>query len=272
MFIDILKYLFLGIVQGITEIIPVSSSGHLALFQSLLNVNPGEEVGFAIFVHFASLLALIIFFFPIILKMITGLYMFLFKKDKSRKDDAMLVLYLIIATIPAALVGFFAEEYIEGLFGKLLYVGIAFIMTSIILQILVFLKTKNEKQYTFKNTIFAGIFQVLGIIPGISRSGVTLLGSRVGGLEQSKAKEFTFLLFIPIALGSFIVKLFSINELFSASNDLFLLYSVAMVASFIFTYLGLIYIFKKFKIIHARYFSFYLVIIGIFTIVYHFVG
>ncbi len=266
-FIDILKYLLLGFVQGVAEILPISSSGHLALFQSLLGVNAGNEDVFAIFVHFASLVALLIFFRKLVWRLIKGTCLFLFKKDKAYKHDFLLVVYLVIATIPAALLGYLFEDFFTAKFGNLLFIGIAFIVTAGILFGISFIKDSKNDTYTWKNTLIAGLFQVIGIFPGISRSGITMSGGKIAGLSNDKAKEFAFLLFIPVAAGSFILSLGDVSLILQAQSSTVILYGLSALASGAFTFLALLYIFKRFSIKHYKYFSIYLIVVGIFTII-----
>ena len=271
--IDFLKYLFLGIVQGIAEILPISSSGHLAVAQHFLSVNYENEALFAIFVHFASLLALLIFFRELIIRIIVNFFTYLVSKDVVEKQkaqpDFMLAIYLVVASIPVAFIGVFFEDLVTTLFGSLLYVGIGFLVTAITLLLVGQLtKTRLSASYTFKNTIIAGLFQCIGILPGVSRSGITMSGGRIAGLDEVKSKEFAFLLFIPVAGGSFILSLTNISSALSSSVNLYLYYGIAMLAAFIFTYLGLLFIFKKFTIKSYKYFAIYMFIIAAFTITY----
>jgi undecaprenyl-diphosphatase len=269
---ELLKYVFLGALQGITEILPVSSSGHLALFQSILGVNSGTEATFAVFVHFASLLALTIFFWPIIWRIIEGSFLFVFKKKNDRKNDFMLAVYLVIATIPAGILGVLFEDLISSLFSDLVYVGIGFLFTSTLMFILPLLSLNKKNEYSFKNTFVVGLFQIVGILPGVSRSGVTLFGGKLMGLEEKKAKEFAFLLFLPVAFGSFILSLDDLSLILSLPDTSLLLYfSLAMVVTIIATYLSLVFIFKKFNLKNTRIFAYYLLALGIFTIIYYFI-
>jgi len=267
-FLQILEYFFLGLVQGIAEILPISSSGHLALVQALMGVNAAEEAVFAIFVHFASLVALIIFFRKLLWRIIVNCCKFVFKKDQTGKSDFLLAVYIVLASIPAGILGYLFEDQVKATFGNLLFVGIGFLITAVVLFVISFLKDTKNETYTWKNTLVAGLFQVIGILPGISRSGITMSGGKVAKLGNDKAKEFAFLLFIPVAAGSFVLSLGDISLLLSSDTTLIFLYAIAMVAAGVFTYLALIYIFKFFNVKHYKYFSIYLVLIGVFTIVY----
>ena len=264
-FIEILKYIFLGFLQGISEILPISSSGHLMVAQHLLKVNESAIATFTIFLHFASLLALLIFFRKLIYRIISGSFQYLFYKNKDRKDDFLLLLYIIIASIPIGVIGILFQDSIESLFSNLLFVGFSFLFTAFVLFIISFLKEGNKEKVDLKAAIYTGFAQLIGIFPGVSRSGMTLSGAKCASLKQEKAKEFAFLLFIPAALGSFIFSLDDAKYLFQDSQ-MVILSMIAMIVAFIFTLLSLTFIFKKFNNKHYRYFAIYLVFIGVFTI------
>ena len=269
--IELLKYLFLGIIQGIAEILPISSSGHLAVAQYLMAVNYDNEALFAIFVHFASLLALLIYFRELIIRVIVNFFTYLTSKDiaekQKAKPDFMLAIYLVVASIPVAFIGLFFEDMVTELFDQLLFIGIGFLITALTLLFVgLFSKHRVNSTYTFKNTIITGLFQCIGILPGISRSGITMSGGRIAGLDNQKSKEFAFLLFIPVAAGSFILSLTDISVALSSGAELFIYYGVAMVAAFVFTYLALVFIFKKFSIKAYKYFAIYMFVIAALTI------
>ncbi len=277
MFIEYIKYFILGLVQGVAEILPISSSGHLALAESLLQIQfSGNQLEvFTVFLHFASLLALIIFMWPIIIRLIKGVFTYLFTHDPARrslaKPDFMTFIYLIIASIPVAIVGIFLEDKIASIFGNLLFIGIDFAITGLVLLAVSFLfKKTGQDKYTWKNTLMAGLFQCIGVMPGISRSGITMSGAKIAGLDDNHAKEFAFLLFIPVAFGSFIFSLDNLSGL--AGSNQIPLYITGMVAAFVFTLLALKYIFKRFSTKQYPYFAYYMFAISLFTIIYYFVA
>ncbi|HAV20078.1 MAG TPA: UDP pyrophosphate phosphatase [Firmicutes bacterium] len=266
-----LKYLLLGFVQGLAEILPISSSGHLALLQYLLNVNTDQEALFAIFVHFASLLALSIFFFKTIVSIIKGFFISIFKQDPRYKNEFWMGIYIVVASIPAALIGFLLEDLVAGLFGDLLFVGIGFLVTATILFLWPLIGNNQDETVSWKHVLTAGLFQAIGILPGVSRSGITITGAKLSGLKEEPAKKFAFLLFIPIALGSFVLSLGDISLIVDTETSFLVYFSLAMVAAFIFTYLALLFIFKKFHYSQAKYFAIYLVAIGTLTIILSFI-
>lgn len=253
--IEIIKYIIIGIVQGISEIFPISSSGHLTIFYFLFDINENDRLNLTLFLHLASCIALLIFYKKTILNIIKSSFYFLFKKDKSYKEGFNLLLYLCIATIPSVIIGFFIKPLIENSFNNLLTVAIGFLITSIILLISKKIKGNNIK-YTFKNTLITGIFQSFALLPGISRSGTTILGSKIAKLDDKNGKELTFLLLIPITLGSTILSFFDVS--FSKINHIYL-YIISFIISFIFTFMSLKLFVNKYKIKHNTYFSSYLI-------------
>ncbi|MDD4520968.1 MAG: undecaprenyl-diphosphate phosphatase [Bacilli bacterium] len=273
--IEYLKYIFLGVVQGVSEILPISSSGHTALFQKLvgLNLTDTNMALLSVFMHFASLIAMIIFFHKQIWYMLENTWLFLFTKTKENRsnyrDGFLLFIYLVIASIPVALVGILLEDHVTSLFGSLLMIGIFFIITGLTLLFVGLFTKKSEKtEYTWRNTLITGLFQCFGILPGISRSGITMSGAKVAGLNDEKAKQFAFLLFLPVAAGSFI---FSIPDLFRITSEqaaLIPYFLVATLFSFGFTLLALLFIFKKFNLKHYKWFAIYMFMVGTFTIIY----
>lgn len=267
--IEILKYIFIGIVQGISEILPISSSGHLSLVYFFLNIPNQEQLNLTIFLHFSSSLALCIYFKNIIVKMVKGFFFYIFKKDNKYKDGFMLTIYLMIASIPSAIVGIFIKPLVKSSFDNIFIICINLILTAIILLLSNLFKNNNHTLYTLKNTLVTGLFQCFALIPGISRSGITLFGSKVAKLNEDKGKEFTFLLLIPISLGSTIFSLFDIFT-YSITPSQINLYIISFIITFIFTLLSLKLLFIKSKMIKTHYYSIYLIIISILSIfVYH---
>lgn len=231
----IVEYIVLGIVQGISEMLPISSSGHMKIVKELLNIS-NNDLSLEILFHLASLLSLCIFFAPTLKKLMVNNYLYIVKHKREYKGDFKYLLCLCIASIPAGIVGILLKDKIELLFSDVRYVGISLIVTSLILYITYKLPSKN-KEITYKSSFVIGLFQGVGIIPGISRSGVTYLGAKGVGVENKKASEFIFLMLIPVTFGSF---LFSFDNIVSIiSVDTIIPCIVGFIVSFIFTYLSL---------------------------------
>ena len=196
---NLLQAILLGITQGITEWFPVSSSGHLAIIQNLFNIN--VSMAFDIFLHFASLFVIIFVFY----KDIKEIFLGLIHKEKKYIN---LFLYLVVASIPAGIVGFLFSDLIEGIFSNILFVGIFLVITSIILFSTKFIKNR-DKELNFKNTFVIGLFQAIAVLPGISRSGSTVSAALLQGINSKDASRFSFLLSIPVILGASGLKSFN---------------------------------------------------------------
>lgn len=250
---NIFKAIILGLVQGITEWLPISSSGHLALVQYFFNIE--SSVAFDAFLHLASLIVIFIVFWKDIKEIIIGLI----HKDKKYIN---LFLYLVIASIPAGIIGFLLKDSIDNIFSNILFIGIFLIITSIILFLTKFTKNKN-KDLNIKNSLFIGLFQAVAVLPGISRSGSTISAGLFSGLDPKKASKFSFLLSIPVILGSTILETKNIVEI---NNIWYLIISclvTIIIGIFSLRYFLQIVDKNKFK-----YFSIYCFVLGALVVIY----
>lgn len=266
-FFEIIKFIIIGIVQGITEILPISSSGHLAITYDLLKINTTNQLDITIYLHLASSIALLIFFKDTLIKLIKGTCLYIFKKDKSYFNDFKLMLFLILSSIPVAIVGFILKPIVESFFQNIVFVSIGFLITAIVLLIISKMKTDSTNNYTFKNTFITGLIQCASIFPGISRSGITLFGSKVAKMNQKKGKEYTFLLLIPISFGSSLLAIFDTDFSTQIANNTIYLYLLAMIVAFIFTFLSLKYFFNSDLTKSYKKYVFYLLFLGLFTLI-----
>ncbi len=208
---DILLAVFLGLVQGITEWLPVSSSGHLVIIQILAGYH--NSVIFDIMVHGGTLLAVIIFFwreFLALLKNFVLTFVDIFKIGKRafyRDEERRLTWYVIFATVPIVIVGLALQDYINIIFNSLLLVGFALLVTG---AWLFSTKNKNGKnELNIKNTFIVGLAQAAAIIPGISRSGSTISTAMLLNVDRVKAAKFSFLLSIPSVGGAITLEILS---------------------------------------------------------------
>jgi undecaprenyl-diphosphatase len=259
---DILKSLLLGIVQGLTEFLPVSSSGHLEIFKVFLDFSydSTNSLFFTLIVHLATALSAIIFFWKDVKEIIMSLISF--KMD----ENTFFALYILVSMIPAGLAGYFFESEINYLFnGDLILVGLMLILTSIILY-LSDCFNNSSKKLNFKSSLLIGLTQALAILPGISRSGATIGTSIFLGLNRDIAAKFSFLMVVPIIFGSSLKIIFD-NEIEFNNNNISN-YLVGFTSALISGYYAckwMIIFVKKSKLI---YFSIYCLLIGIFSIIY----
>jgi undecaprenyl-diphosphatase len=194
---DNLESLILGIIQGLTEFLPVSSSGHLELAKALLGDQslPEESLLFTVVVHFATALATLVVFRKEIVTIFTGLFQF------KNNQEFRFSLNIIISMIPAALVGLFLDEEIEALFGgKVLLVGLMLLITGLLL-LFANNTEAGDKNVSKAKALIIGLSQAIAILPGISRSGATISTSLLLGISRERAARFSFLMVVPLILG-----------------------------------------------------------------------
>lgn len=216
----------LGILQGLTEFLPVSSSGHLVLAQAILGVKqPG--VSFEVLAHLGTLLAVFIYFRPQIALLVRSVF------EGNMKEERAIIGYLIIGTIPAGLAGLLFKDFFEQAFSNPAMTSLMLFVTGLILLSTRFYR-RGGKRVGILSAIIMGIGQAAAILPGISRSGTTIAAGMASGVEPSRAAEFSFLLAIPAILGAMVLKG---NELLNIESSLIGQYLVGMVFSFL---LGLV--------------------------------
>ena len=259
---DILKSLLLGIIQGLTEFLPVSSSGHLEIFKVFLDFsyNSANSLFFTLIVHLATAISAIIYFWKDVKDIIISLINF--KKNKN----TFFAIYILISMIPAGLAGYLFESEINYLFnGNLTLVGFMLILTSLILYISDRFNNSSQR-LNFKSSLIIGFSQALAILPGISRSGATIGTSIFLGLNRDVAAKFSFLMVVPIIFGSSL-KIILDNEIEFNNNNIsnYLVgFSSALISGYYACKWMIIFV-KKSKLI---YFSIYCLLIGLLSIIY----
>ena len=214
MLINYFYGILLGAVQGITEFLPISSTGHLILIEKLLGISQ-ENFGltFDALLHLGTLISLLWFFKKDWLNIITTPFRL---KDKKNSQDLNLIKLLIVATIPGALFGLVLEKKVETVFRSPLLVGISLIVFSFVLVVVEkwSQKSKTIKDLKTKDAILTGFAQAVALIPGVSRSGITIAAGMWEGLTREQAAKFTFLISAPIIVGAGGKKLIDVILLF----------------------------------------------------------
>lgn len=208
---QIYQALILGIIQGLTELLPISSSAHLNIIPWMFNwINqPGFKEafeGFDVALHFGTLLAIGLFFFKDWIRLIKGGYDQVIKKKKT--PEGRMFWYIVFATIPGGIIGFILDKFLEDTLTKPIIIAIALIIMGIVLYI-VDKKSKKVTDYenmTLKQTFLIGLSQALAFIPGVSRSGVTMTTARAMGVKRESAAKYSFMLSAPIVLAATIFK------------------------------------------------------------------
>ena len=263
---DIIDSIILGIIQGLTEFLPVSSSGHLELGKAILGDEsiPKESLLFTVVLHFATALSTMVVFRKDIWLLLKGV----FKMEWN--EDLQFVSKIALSMIPAVIVGLFFEEELEQLFsGNIMLVGFMLLVTALLL--LLADKAKDTyKKVTFSNAFIIGISQAIAMLPGISRSGATISTSVLLGNDKTRAARFSFLMVVPLIFGKIAKDIFSGDLTYEASN--FTSLSVGFIAAFIaglFACTWMISLVKKSKL---SYFAIYCLIVGLGAIIYAFIN
>ena len=271
----LITYIFLGLLQGITEPIPVSSSGHLLILQTIFKNLKDMHIDFetlAVITNFGSLVAIVILFRKEIIKLIKDFFSYIFNKD-SRKETKKNYLYswkLVVATIPAGILGIIATkiDLLDKLEENVKFVGITLIITAIFLFLIRNFKGKKDKdKISFKDAFIIGLYQMVSIIPGISRSGATIVGGMFQKLKREEAFNFSFLMYIPISIATTILGVKDLLEI-SISSTTWILYIIAAIVAGIFTYIFTKWFAKIVKEGKLIYFSIYCLIVGILVIIF----
>ncbi|MCH5172083.1 MAG: undecaprenyl-diphosphate phosphatase [Erysipelotrichales bacterium] len=271
MLLNLLKYILLAIIQGISEILPISSSGHLIITQNLLGLDI-SNMSTSIFLHIGSLIAVIVFYFSTLKMLGKNTFNYVFKKEKSEncKKAWHLIIMMLISILPAGILGLIFKSTIEQIFSSTLYIGINLIITAVLLILLTRNKgLKSIDDISYIDALIIGLFQAIGIMPGISRSGITTIGGKVSKLKDEDAINYSFLLFIPVALGTGLLEIIELctGKLVLTEQEI-ILNVIGAVISMIVTYLSLKLLLKIIKKGKLYYFSFYCLIVGILILIF----
>lgn len=217
-FMDIASGIILGIVQGITEFLPVSSTGHLILAHSIMGVQSNSSLAFDAILHLATALAVLVYFFEDVFILVQTLLRKLGRLPVNQKDLKM-VQALAIGTVPAIILGVLLESYMETLFRNPILVAVVLIAGSVLFMFAEYRyqNSYHTGEFDAKTGFKIGLFQTLALIPGMSRSGATISGGMLLGFSRSDAARFAFLLSLPILIGAGSKKLL---ELLSASSEI----------------------------------------------------
>ena len=279
-FIEILKVIFLGIVEGITEWLPISSTGHMILVDAFIKMNISEEFKefFLVIIQLGAILAVVVLYFkklfPFELKKIDGK-----NKIVSNKDTWILWGKVLVACVPAGIIGLLFDDLLDQYLYNPLTVALMLIIYGI-LFIIVENRNKGKeskinslKDITFKTAVIIGIFQVLALIPGTSRSGATILGAILIGTSRNIAAEFTFFLAIPVMVGASLYKLlkFVMSGAIIAANE-YIILAVGMITAFIVSILAIKFLMNYIKKNDFKSFGIYRIVLGILVLIAGFVG
>jgi undecaprenyl-diphosphatase len=254
--LEIIDAIILGIVQGLTEFLPVSSSGHLELGKAILGDKsiPQESLLFTVVLHFATALSTLVVFRKDVWEIIKGLFQF------KWNEETRFSLKIVISMIPAAVVGLLFEEELEGFFGgNVAFVGYMLIITALLLY-LADRARETEKKVTYLNSFIIGVSQAIAILPGISRSGATISTSVLLGVDKTKAARFSFLMVVPLIIGKMAKDIIGGELQFQSEHTLAM--SAGFIAAFIAGLAACTWMIQLVKKSKLSYFAIYCFIIG----------
>ena len=273
-FTEILKVILLGVVEGITEWLPISSTGHMILVDEFIKLNVSEAFRemFFVVIQLGAIFAVIVLYWS---------KLFPFKKQKIADAKARIVLdretmlmwlKVIIAVLPAALIGIPFDDQIDAMFYNYQTVAVTLILYGVLFIVI---ETRNRgklprinsiENITYGTAIIIGIFQVLSLIPGTSRSGATIVGAILIGVSRTVAAEFTFFLAIPVMLGASLLKLVKFGLVFTQAEAVIL--AVGMITAFVVSILAIKFLMGYIKKHDFKVFGYYRIILGIAVVAY----
>ena len=268
MLIEILKTILIGIVEGITEWLPVSSTGHMILLEEFIHLNMTEEFMemFNVVIQLGAIFAVIVLFFP-------KLWPFTTKENGWIKKDTWMMWFKVIAgVLPAAVLGLLFDDTLDAMFYNYQTVAITLIIYGI-LFIVVEKWNKRRKprvrtleDVTFKTAFMIGMFQVLSLIPGTSRSGATILGALILGCSRYIGAEFSFFMAIPVMFGASLLKLLKFGFALTGTEMIILL--VGMVSAFVVSMLSIKFLMGYVKKHDFKVFGYYRIVLGVIVLAY----
>lgn len=262
---DVIDAIILGIIQGLTEFLPVSSSGHLELAKALLGDEslPKDSLLFTVILHFATALSTVVVFRKDVASILKGI----FKLEWN--EDLQFVSKIAVSMLPAVFVGLFFEEELEMLFGgQVLFVGFMLLITAVLL-ILADQAKNTDKKVSFTNAFVIGLSQAVAILPGISRSGATISTSVLLGNDKNKAARFSFLMVVPLIFGKIAKDLLS-GEINYEGDQLFTL-SIGFATAFFSGLVACTWMIAIVRNSKLKYFAYYCVLVGIIAIISDFI-
>lgn len=267
-FIQVIKAIILGIIEGITEWLPISSTGHMILVDEFIQLNMSEEFKevFLVVVQLGAILSVVLLYF-------NKLNPFSKRKTLMQKRETWNIWFkVIVATMPAAIIGFLFDDILDELFYNYQTVSIMLIVYGI-LFIIVENRNRHKRpivnnfqQLTYRTAFIIGLYQILALIPGTSRSGATILGAMLAGTSRSVAAEFTFFLGIPVMFGASLLKLVKFGFNFTGFEMLIL--SVGTIVSFLVSVIAIKFLLRYIKKNDFKAFGYYRIVLGIVVLLY----
>ena len=260
-----IEALVLGVIQGLTEFLPVSSSGHLAMMGTLFGMSGEENLAFAVVVHAATVLSTICVLWVEVSTLFKGLFSF------KWNSETRMVSKILLSMIPVGIVGLFFKKYVEAWFGSgFLFIGVMLLLTAALLTLSYYFKPRQKDEISFKDACLIGIAQACAVMPGLSRSGSTIATGLLLGIDKEKVAKFSFLMVIIPVLGEAVLDLkkghFSMESLGISPWVLI----VGFLAAFISGALACRWMIRLVKNSKLIYFACYCIAIGLFAVIFSF--
>ena len=260
----ILEAIVLGIIQGLTEYLPVSSSGHLAIGSALFGIEAEDNLIFTVMVHVATVFSTFVILWKEVSWMIKGLFKF------ELNDETRYVFNILISMIPIAIVGLFFKDHVESIFSSgIMIVGVMLLVTAMLLTLAYYFKPRIKNNISKRDAFIIGLSQAVAVIPGLSRSGTTIATGLLLGNSKSTLAQFSFLMVIPPILGEALLDLIKFTKGVEVTGSIS---TAALVAGFMAAFIAgcvackwMINIVRKGKLI---YFAIYCVVLGLATIIF----
>lgn len=267
-FLEFLKIVVFGLVEGFTEWLPISSTGHLILVENIIHLNASEEFMnvFRVVIQLGAIMAVVVMYFRRLNPFDPG------KKDSQKRATWHLWYKIILACLPAAVVGILLDEILDKYLNTPYVVAAMLIIYGILFIVLekhnefVDFPVKKVSQISYTTAFYIGLFQLLALIPGTSRSGATILGAMLLGCSRTAAAEFTFFLGIPVMFGASLLKIVHYGLAFSALEFFYLI--AAMVIAFIVSMYSIQFLMGYVKRHDFRFFGYYRIILGVIVLLY----
>lgn len=261
-----IKYIILGIIQGLTEPLPISSSGHIFLFKNIFETNLFNSLDFEIISNFGSFLAILFIFRKDIFILLKHFFLYIIKKEKQYINNYLYCIKIIISSIPVGIIGLLFNDYFEKNFLSLKILGFSFLVTALLLYSVKSKNgNKNSFEITIKDAIIIGLFQIITIIPGISRSGTVLVATLLCKIKKEDALKYTFMLYFPVSIGTLLLK---IPTIVNTNNIMFISYLIGMITSLIITYVSYKWLTNIVKNGKLYKFSIYCLFVSLFIFIY----
>ena len=261
---DWIQALILGLIQGLTEYLPVSSSGHLTIGQEILGVSSEDNLAFDVVVHVATVLSTLVVLWGEIVWLLKGFFKF------KMNEEMRYVINILVSMIPVGIVGVFFKEQVETIFGSgLLVVGICLLVTAAMLTFTYFARPRQKEKIGVKDAFIIGVAQACAVLPGLSRSGSTIATGLLLGNKKERMAQFSFIMVIPPILGEALLNVLKVAKgeaVFSTIGTLPLV--VGFVAAFVsgcFACRWMIDLVKRGKLV---YFGIYCAVVGLIAIAY----